>query len=300
MDCTHPHVIRNPQTKQWMKVPCGMCIACRIAKSREWTIRLMMEKDCWDKAVFLTLTYDDEHLPHTNCGRPTLVPDHLTKFWKRVRTNMVRSGVKSCYRGSVPEGDSSPLLRYFSCGEYGDTYKRPHYHAVVFGTDFGHWFIHHWQDGKPQYTTDKLCELWPYGFATVDFVEEHRCAYVAGYVQKKIYKDPWRYFEEFGCCVFPFQRISQGIGFGYYLDNKDDYFINLRPTIKGVSYSTPRYFLRKDDQLKTAVSFKSFDSQMRSLGAEQDALNQGIDLYASMRQREEDLKAKSRMRKGKL
>lgn len=115
MDCTHPRQIRNPNTGKWMSVPCGMCINCRIAKTREWSLRLMMEKSSWEKSVFLTLTYDDEHLPHTNCGRMTLKPSDPQKFWKRTRMYIQRDLEKK----GVPV--SPPLLKYFMCGEYGDT-----------------------------------------------------------------------------------------------------------------------------------------------------------------------------------
>ena len=51
-------------------IPCGHCIACRINKSSEWATRMMMEvktqpeNSCW----FVTLTYDDDHLPPNTRG----------------------------------------------------------------------------------------------------------------------------------------------------------------------------------------------------------------------------------------
>lgn len=288
MDCVHPQTIKNPQTKQWMKVPCGMCISCRIAKTREWKLRLMMEKKLWTKSGFLTLTYDDDHLPHTNCNRPTLYPEHLRDFWKRLRKHID----ESCYIGPPiydenGEEKSPPLLRYFACGEYGDQTKRPHYHACVFGIDSS--------------DLDLVQSLWPFGFRlTLDDLTPERAGYCAGYVQKKIYKDPWKYFQEYGCCVHPFQRISQGIGFGYYEKYMDDYWINLRPTINGVSYSTPRYFAKKDANLKMALNLVGQRIQKMNLESEQEAIEKGIDLYASMQQRETNLRAKSALKKGSL
>lgn len=287
MDCVHPQSIKNPQTGQWMKVPCGMCIACRIAKTREWKLRILMEKKMWSKSGFLTLTYDDDHLPHTNCGHPTLFPDHLSKFWKRLRKYLSDHCVVSSFRGEVPEGSSPPLLRYFSCGEYGDHTKRPHYHACVFGID---------PSDLPV-----VQKLWPYGVnLELSDLTPERAQYCAGYVQKKIYKDPMKYFKEYGCCVFPFQRISQGIGLGYYERYKSEYWINLRPTVNGVSYSTPRYFTKKDSNLKFAISIISARVQKLNLAAEQEAIESGNDLYASMKQRETNLRAKSRLKKGNL
>lgn len=182
---------------------------------------------------------------------------------------------------------SPPLFRYYSCGEYGDTTKRPHYHACVYGL------------GPDD--IDFIRDKWPFcSMITFDELTPERAGYCAGYVQKKIYKDPWKYYKEYGCCVHPFQRISQGIGLGYYEKYHDDYWINLRPTINGVSYSTPRYFIKKDDNLKMAINLVSQRYQKMALESEQEAIDSGVDLYASMRQREINLKAKSALKKGSL
>ena len=57
MQCVKPIQVPNG------RFPCGKCIACRIAKSREWSSRLLHELTYWDKAVFITLTYEDQFLP---------------------------------------------------------------------------------------------------------------------------------------------------------------------------------------------------------------------------------------------
>lgn len=293
MDCVHPRTIKDPKHNTWMQVSCGMCIACRIAKVREWKLRIMMEQKMWDKSGFLTLTYDDVHLPITPCGHPTLRPDHLSTFWKSVRMRMHRDKMKedpeyarlyNAYRDGKLESPP-PLLKYFSVGEYGDQTKRPHYHAAVFGI------------GLEEFER-YVRPLWKYGSRiSLDGLTPQSAGYIVGYVQKKIYKDPIKYFREYGCCVWPFQRISQGIGLKYYETFKDDYWINLRPTVNGVSYSTPRYFTRKDDNLKFAISLISARVNKLNLERQQKALENGVDLYASMSQREIDLKARSRLKK---
>jgi hypothetical protein len=97
---------------QGLYVPCGKCIACRIARTREWTVRIMHEMSCHDNAVFATLTYDDDHLPPDR----SISKDELQRFIKRLRKEL---------------GDRK--IRYFACGEYGETTNRPHYHAIIFG-----------------------------------------------------------------------------------------------------------------------------------------------------------------------
>ena len=42
--------------------PCRKCIPCRLNMAREKAIRAYHESQMWDDNIFLTLTYDDEHL----------------------------------------------------------------------------------------------------------------------------------------------------------------------------------------------------------------------------------------------
>ena len=46
-----------------MYVPCGKCEACRNRKAFAWSKRLELEEHCWKYTAFVTLTYDDDHLP---------------------------------------------------------------------------------------------------------------------------------------------------------------------------------------------------------------------------------------------
>ena len=66
-------------------------------------------------AYFVTLTYDNNHVPISEHGFPTLCKRDFQLFMKRLRFN---TGVK---------------IKYYVAGEYGSTNHRPHYHAVIFG-----------------------------------------------------------------------------------------------------------------------------------------------------------------------
>lgn len=128
MDCAKPLVVKT--RKGYVEVPCGNCILCRIARTREWSTRLQMENSCWNESVFLTLTYDDDHVPYTNCGHLTLRKKDLQLFFKRLRESLYRDLVAS--NPSLPSSvlRSRVKLKYFACGEYGDHTFRPHYHAI--------------------------------------------------------------------------------------------------------------------------------------------------------------------------
>ena len=98
-------------TGKFIVLPCGQCYACRIAKSREWAARCVLEAKMHDDNCFITLTYDDNHVP----SDMSLVKMDFTNFIKRLRKN---TGEK---------------IRYYACGEYGELYQRPHFHACLFG-----------------------------------------------------------------------------------------------------------------------------------------------------------------------
>lgn len=98
--------------------PCGQCLYCRINKRREYTCRICMEAENHDKNLFVTLTYNDDHLPEAN----SLKKEEFKKFIRKFRKKL------------------KPLkFRYFGVGEYGDEGERevnPHYHIALFGLDY--------------------------------------------------------------------------------------------------------------------------------------------------------------------
>lgn len=143
-------------------LPCGECLNCRLNHSKEWAVRCVLESLSYDDNFFVTLTYDDAHLPKD--GR--LHREHIQEFFKKLRY----------YVGS---------FRYFGCGEYGSKTKRPHYHLILFGC--------HLTDlcscGRGLYQSDIITKCWSHGFNYVGFVTYQSCNYVAMYTTKKIFGD---------------------------------------------------------------------------------------------------------------
>ena len=72
------------------------------------------------------------------------------------------------------------------CGEYGEEFKRPHYHALIFGYDLPDRTLWKVRDGIPLYTSACLDSIWGMGFTTVGDVTWESAAYVARYSLKKI------------------------------------------------------------------------------------------------------------------
>lgn len=143
-------------------INCGSCIGCRANKAKEWAVRCMHEfSSCGEKGVFITLTYDDQHIPSDH----GLNKRDLQLFWKRLRKEFGK-------------------CRYFACGEYGGLTMRPHYHAIIFGLEFT-------VDGRNDngfLYNNKLNQVWNKGFVTLDEVNFNTCCYVAGYTAKKLNK----------------------------------------------------------------------------------------------------------------
>ena len=146
-----------------VQVPCTRCVGCDLDRSRQWAVRCVNESDLHDQNCFLTLTYDDAHLPEDG----SLHKDHLQKFWKRARF----AGIK---------------LRYFACGEYGSKFSRPHYHAIVFGYWPEDTMLYSFRQGQELYVSPLIAKLWPFGYHIVADVTFQSAAYVARYCLKKV------------------------------------------------------------------------------------------------------------------
>ena len=152
-------------SERFIILPCGQCAACRLEKSRSWAIRCELEKQMHDESCFITLTYDDEHLPRDL----SLHKEDLTNFFKRLRKN------------------EKIKFRYYACGEYGDTNFRPHFHIILYG-----WrpddLVQVGMSGQfPLYSSEKIAKAWQFrGFNWIGEVTFESAAYVARYVMKKI------------------------------------------------------------------------------------------------------------------
>lgn len=148
-----------------LKLPCGQCIGCRQLKRQSWAIRCMHEAQMHEKNCFLTLTYDDDHLPLSR----SLRIDHWQRFAKRLRK-------------------SHGPFRFLHCGEYGETTLRPHYHAIIFGHDFSEdsILLPGTKQNHPLRISASLTTKWHYGFHTIGQVTFDSASYVAKYTTKRL------------------------------------------------------------------------------------------------------------------
>lgn len=239
-------------------IPCGQCVGCRLAYSRQWAVRCVLESQRWDSNFFITLTYSDEYVPlrkhcvaDTDTGEVvaeemvmTLQPEHLTKFNKDLRR----------YYDYHYDHKN---IRFFACGEYGNERGRPHYHGIFFNLPIDDLKPYRYQskshDGHPLYESETISSIWGKGLVCIAGVSFDSCAYTARYIMKKHKGNDRDYYERRG--IEPeFTRCSRkpGIARDYYDQNSDHIYTWDQIVIAGkdgkpLKLKPPSYFDRLYD-----------------------------------------------------
>lgn len=201
MSCFRLIAIKDVLTGYPVSVPCGKCIGCLSDKRKSWSYRIKEElKDC-DKSFFLTLTYNEKHLPKNENGLPVVCRKDVTNFMKRLRKNT----------------SQFLRIRYFGCSEYGDAFKRPHYHLILFVT-YKKEFYELPKKEQIKFvsynnTREIICRAWSlnndsFGFIQLREVRPSDIKYTAKYVIKEIEN-------EYPVKVFNMMSTKPFIGFGY-------------------------------------------------------------------------------------
>lgn len=254
------HNLKMDSMKKVVPVPCKKCWACRLNYSAEWATRIMNEAqgdpNCW----FITLTYDNMNVPinesmewdkydkngnkthkkiyNDGTWKYTLDPDDPNRFIKSLRKYFERKG----YHG----------IKYFYCGEYGETTERPHYHFILMHCPINpleFYGAHIDKNYKAHWKSQELERFWSKGLIDIAELEWSAAAYVARYCTKKIVdqygKEPmWetgRWHE--------FVKMSNNIGRKYYESHKLDIYKNdemIMKTVKGNigSFKPPKAYDR--------------------------------------------------------
>ena len=254
---------------RYQLVACHYCFACQLNYSAEWASRILWECKQSPHNYFVTLTYDEEHLPlpekmeytdedgkktiYENDGTWSgcLQPKDVDKFINSLRKYFERKG----HTG----------IKYFYCGEYGNQQRnsmgyRPHYHMILMNCplditkfkpkDLDKNHKYHWE-------SEELNHFWNKGFVDVGEVEFNSAAYVSRYCMKKLLlRDNYtkRDYAENGK-IPEFIRMSRrpGIGMRYYDENKEKIYENDNVVQKTIHnnvavFKPPKAFDRKFKQ----------------------------------------------------
>jgi len=222
-------------TVKTLSLPCGQCIGCRLERSRQWAMRCMHEAQTHDKNCFITLTYDNTHLPSDG----SLHYKDFQLFIKRLRKKF-----------------GNTRIRYYMAGEYGENFGRPHFHACIFGHDFHDKKL--WKrspSGAMLYRSEDLEALWPFGYSSIGDVNFESAAYVARYIMKKVtgHNSKAHYTEidpETGEITtrkpeFNKMSLKPGIGYDWYKKYKTDVYPHDYVIIKGKKVKPPKFYDKK-------------------------------------------------------
>jgi hypothetical protein len=164
-----------------IEIPCGQCMACRLNYSTEWAMRITAEATLYERNCFITLTYDDAHMP----ANGQLVKKDLQDFKKRLREKY--AGYNEV-PGIVLKPNQTNPIRTFDSGEYGDNFGRPHYHLAVLNfkpLDLKYHNTNYNNDCQT-YRSPSIEKLWGKGYVVIGDLTAESASYVARYVTKKI------------------------------------------------------------------------------------------------------------------
>lgn len=241
-----------------IRVPCGKCVGCRLDYAREWSSRIVMESfDYPTNSLFLTLTYDDEHLPcnfadgsdkvvhgieqaryYGDVNGATLHKKDTQDFFKRLRYNI-----------SYNWPDHKMKLRYYLAGEYGPKTHRPHYHVCLFGCPDDLEPVAKNELGHTLYDSALLRETWGNGNIVVGELNPQTAGYTARYTLKKAQGEDHAGNDALGIArEFVTMSRKPGLGVNYYERNKERIYENDEIILPAVSkdkknvVKPPRYF----------------------------------------------------------
>lgn len=244
---------------EFVHIPCGQCIECRLERSRLWAMRCMHEASMYESNCFITLTFNDYFVdPHLSLRK-----DIFQKFMKRLRKELVPKVPDYWPKEYRDDWFEAYGIRFFHAGEYGEDFKRPHHHAILFNIDLSDRVLKVIRNGNAVYESATILKLWSdpisgesYGFHEISDVTFETCAYVARYCCKKITGDDadehYSFVDESGNFydrVPEFCSMSRkpGIGLRWYKKYRDtDGYGRGLIHIRGkVESKQPRYYDNK-------------------------------------------------------
>jgi len=274
MVCLKPILLTKlPKNRfpEGLLVSCGSCINCRKQKAKEWGLRMQHEYEYVKNKYFITLTYNNESLPR--CG--SVIKKDMQRFVKRVRKN------------------TGSEIKYYCCGEYGEKFQRPHYHAIVLVYDDK---LNNEQWHK-QFKDD-----WPYGYVYVGGVTDASINYVCGYIDKKIMSYNGVVL---GNRKSPFKIQSNGFGEKYCIKNAESLKNELSIQIRDKKIGLPRYYKKKlqinpkDVQdISKSLEFKKLKKYMKRKRIKKMDVNKWKAIYELRKiQNAKNIEARSRLKK---
>jgi hypothetical protein len=234
--------MKTPNAKKALTtVPCGRCVDCKKRRISGWSFRLVQECRVSSSALFITFTYDDDHVPLSEKGYQTLDKTDIQKFFKRLRKlhdkryGKQEKNTSSTNRGARGTLNVSNRIKYYVCGEYGTRTARPHYHAICFNANV--------RDIEKAWAIGRLS----IGNIHVGEVNEQTIGYTLKYIAKDRKVPLWE-----GDDRQPeFSLMSKGLGKSYLTEqrikwHKNDLLNRMYCVTPGdIKLAMPRYYKEK-------------------------------------------------------
>lgn len=220
-----------------LQLPCGSCRECISKRAIEWATRAKHEISQHADNCFLTLTYDNDHLPSH-----FIIKNDFQKFLKKLRKKLYKK------------------ISYMVSYEYGSQTFRPHMHAIIFGYNPNNQkFLKNTKTGYPLFTSPEISKLWDKGFHSVAVANEKTAYYIASYAlsgKKKTITHPETGENvEISDCM----DVSKRPAIGYTFFKK--HYKNLVAT----GESLPRYYQKKLEQIDPQLYCQYQDTQASKL-----------------------------------
>lgn len=239
MPCYKPR-LRKINTKAagaaLLELKCGSCIGCRAETAKNWGMRCMHEKQMHTASCFITLTYNDEHLPENS--------QLVYRDWQLFAYKL---------RNYHP-------FRFYMGGEYGsaNNTERPHFHAALFGIDFpDREYLKTSPSGAPIYTSETLAKIWGKGFASVGELTYESANYIARYIMKKrTGKHAKEHYKRVNLTTgeiyyltpeFNKMSLKPGIGANWFKKYREDVYkgrFHFKVNLNGRDHTPPRYYAK--------------------------------------------------------
>lgn len=269
---------------------CGKCLPCLIKRKAQWSYRMVEEKRSSFSSYFVTLTYNDQHLPMTDSGSSGNVTDHRhfikwLKYYEDERRLQKRTYLSQEEVNRIGGNEKEVgKIKYYGVTEYGDLKGRIHLHYILFNIRDTNSISMAWSEQRKLrrgvYSPGK-----EYGRVDIDECNVNTIDYVLKYMVKERKEDTSDQKEQersfmskgIGKCVVDPEFIR------YIQQPKGNQVVNQR----GSKIPLPRYFNKKyvSEEVRNKKSLYISKEVAKADKKVEDACNReqlNIDVYNEM------------------
>lgn len=211
--------------------PCGRCPACLANRQRGFMFRLDFEKDQASFYFWLTLQYDEDHVPRLPSGELCFDKSHCRAFFEHIRIK---------YR------EQQITFKHFLVSEYGPNgTHRPHYHCLLLVYCPDDMSINAKYVIRQEMREYLIHQAWKYGYVCEKSYHGRVISYLTKYCCKPELVGEYH-------TMAPFTLISPGIGLGILNQLGDARLSQMRKSLdfmiigpNGKKQMLPRYLIEK-------------------------------------------------------